>query len=89
MAKQTPAVQFNIGSTVVFNALPDATVFAVTGLQGPHGRIVRELYRQNFKEELMDVSLCRVPTAEQLKNHHTNVYGHQLTERELNYLHGV
>lgn len=79
---------FPVGSQVVMNDLPDATVFEVVETDNNFMRKVREAGRPPFASQRIDVCLCRTPTAEQIKNHFDNVRA-TVTERELNYWHGV
>jgi hypothetical protein len=58
--------KITIGTPVVFNTLPDATVFEVTQRNG-FSIMVRQLGTNNA-EQRSDVSLCIKPTPEQLRN---------------------
>ncbi len=56
-----------VGTLVVFNELPDATVFNVIERNGFAIRIVEA--GRDYKPQESDVSLCHVPTAAQLTAH--------------------
>lgn len=56
--------QIKVNTLVTFNELPDATVFSVIERNGLRVRVVQA--GTSFAAQETDVSLCHIPSAEQV-----------------------